>query len=120
LEGETSIDSTLPIYTTSPPPPSLLSSSPIDLPPPYPTMSQNKLHAIICQQQEQLAAMQVQIQALLVAGGGTGGAATGPHMEVAKPAIFSGETGKVKGFVNAYKLYIRIKIGGTMVVEQVY
>jgi len=35
--------------------------------------------------------MQAQIQALLAAGGGTGGAGgvtTGTHMEVAKPAIF--------------------------------
>ena len=65
--------------------------------------------------------MQVQIQALLVAGGGgTGGAIAGPHVEVAKPAIFSGEVGKVGGFVNACKLYIRMKIGEAIVVEQVY
>ena len=57
-------------------------------------MSQLNLHEIIQQQQKQLAAMQVQIQALLAA---TGGAATGsnagPHMEIAKPAIFNGEAG---------------------------
>jgi len=41
-------------------------------------------------------------------------------MEVAKPAIFSGEAGKVGGFVNTCKLYIRMKMGGAMVVEQVY
>jgi len=62
--------------------------------------------------------MQVQIQALLaVGGGGTGGAIAGPHMEVAKPAIFSGEAGKMGGFVNACKLYIRMKMGRAMVVE---
>jgi len=85
-------------------------------------MSQNELYTIIHQQQEQLAAMQIQIQALLVAGGGgaTAGATAGPHMEVAKPAIFSGETGKVGGFVNACKLYIRMKMGRATVVEQVY
>jgi len=85
-------------------------------------MSQNKLHAIIRQQQEQLAAMQVQIQALLTAGGGggTGGVIAEPHVEIAKPAIFSGEAGKVGGFVNACKLYIRMKMGGATVVEQVY
>jgi len=33
-------------------------------------MSQINFHEVICQQQEQLAAMQAQIQALLVAGGG--------------------------------------------------
>jgi len=46
-----------------------------------------------------------------------GGAATEPHMEVAKPAIFSGEAGKVEGFVNACKLYLRIKMRGAMVEE---
>ena len=51
--------------------------------------------------------MQSQIQALLAAGGvGTGGTTTGsnigPHMEVAKPAIFNGEAGKVGGFVTTY------------------
>ena len=45
-----------------------------------------------------MAAMQIQIQALLAAEGtGTGGATTGfnmgSHMEVAKPAIFNREAG---------------------------
>ena len=44
----------------------------------------------------------------------------GTHMEVAKPAIFSGEAGRVEGFVNACKLYIRMKMGGMSVVEQIY
>jgi len=55
--------------------------------------------------------MQVQIQALLAATGGAGsakrgamGSNTGSHMEVAKPAIFNGETGKVGGFVIAYSV----------------
>ena len=60
--------------------------------------------------------MQVQIQALLAAGGATAGS----HMEVAKLAIFSGEAERVGGFVNACKLYIRMKMGGAMVVKQVY
>ncbi len=67
-----------------------------------------------------MAVIQMQIQALLAAGGETGGVATGPHMEMAKPAIFSGEAGKVGGFVNACKLYIRMKMERAMVVEQVY
>jgi len=87
-------------------------------------MSQINLHEIIRQQQEQLAAMQVQIQALLAAGGrGTGGAATGsnagPSMEVAKPAIFNGEAGKVGGFIMACRLYLRMKMRGISVEEQV-
>ena len=52
-------------------------------------MSQLNLHEIIRQQQEQLAAMQVQIQALLVGGvrGGEGAAreAVRGGAEVAKP-----------------------------------
>jgi len=88
-------------------------------------MSQLNLHEIIRQQQEQLAAMQVQIQALLAAqgGAGAGGVATGTnegsHMEVAKPAIFNGEAGRVGGFILAYKIYIRNKLRGETVEGQV-
>ena len=66
--------------------------------------------------------MQVQIQALLVAQG-EGGAGTGPnagaHMKVAKLAIFNGEAGKVGGFIMACRLYLKMKIRGTSVEEQV-
>ena len=66
--------------------------------------------------------MLAQIQALLAAGGGTGGAGgaiTEMHMEVAKPAIFNGEAEKVGGFISACKLYIRMKLRGELVEEQV-
>ena len=74
-------------------------------------MSQQiNLHEIIQQQQKQLAAMQVQIQALLAAGGGGIGGAmgsnTGPSMEVAKLAIFNGEAGKVGGFIMEEKQFL--------------
>ena len=88
-------------------------------------MSQLNLHEIIRQQQEQLAAMQAQIQALLAAqgGAGAGGAGTGPnagsHIEVAKLAIFNGEAGKVEGFITACRLFLRMKMRGSMVEEQV-
>ena len=87
-------------------------------------MSQINLHEITRQQQEQLAAMQVQIQALLAAEGGGAergamGSNMGPHMEVAKPAIFSGEAGKVGGFVTACRLYLRMKMREATVEEQV-
>ena len=66
--------------------------------------------------------MQAQIQALLAAQGG-GGAGTGPntgaHMEVAKPAIFNGEAEKVGGFIMACRLYLKMKMRGTSVEEQV-
>ena len=126
-ESETSIGSALPLYT-SPPPIPPPSPPPIDSPPPYPIMSQHDLHAIICQQQEQLAAMQVQIQALLAAtGGATGGAerevaevSRSYQMEVAKPAIFSGEVEKVGGFVTTCRLYLRMKMREAMVEKQVF
>ena len=72
-----------------------------------------------------MAAMQAQIQALLAAQEGTGaggaemGSNAGPHMEVAKPAIFNGEAGKVGGFITACRLFIRMKLRGTTVEEQV-
>jgi len=89
-------------------------------------MSQHDLYAIIRQQQEQLAAMQVQIQALLVAAGAMGKAERGAaevnrgyQMEVAKPAIFSGEAEKVGEFITACRLYLRMKMREAMVEEQV-
>ena len=72
-----------------------------------------------------MAAMQAQIQALLAVQGGvgTGGAGTGSnagaHMEVAKLAIFNGEAGKVGGFITACRLYLKMKMRGTSVEEQV-
>jgi len=69
--------------------------------------------------------MQVQIQALLAAQGGVGaggagiGPNTGAHIEVAKPAIFNEETGKVGGFIMACRLYLKMKMRGTSVEEQV-
>jgi len=119
-DTETSAGSVLSLYTSPPPPP----SPPIDSSPPYPIMSQHNLHTIIRQQQEQLAAMQTQIQALLAAGeGGAGGAERGtarPKVEVATPAIFNGEAGKVGGFVTACRLYLRMKIREATVEEQMF
>ena len=41
-------------------------------------------------------------------------------MEVAKPAIFSGEAGKVGGFVTMCRLYLRMKVREATVEEQVF
>jgi len=43
----------------------------------------------------------------------------GSHIEVAKPAIFNGEVGKVGGFVIVYRLYLRMKMREATVEEQV-
>ena len=67
----------------------------------------------------------MQIQALLAATGETGekrtavGSNIGPHIEVAKLAIFNGEAGKVKGFVTVCRLFLRIRMREAMVEEQV-
>ena len=71
-----------------------------------------------------MAAMQAQIQALLAAQEGiraereTAGSNMGSHMEVAKPAIFNGEAGKVGGFIMVCRLYLRMKMRGNTVEEQ--
>ena len=43
-----------------------------------------------------------------------------PHIEVAKPAIFNGEAGKVRGFVTMCRLYLRMKMREVVVEEQVF
>ena len=69
--------------------------------------------------------MQAQIQALLAAQRGAGvreeatGSNMGPHMEVAKPAIFNGEAERVGGFITTCRLYIKIKLRGNTVEEQI-
>ena len=52
--------------------------------------------------------------------GGTGiGSNAGPKVEVAMPAIFNGEAGKVGGFITACRLFLRMKLRGVTVEEQV-
>jgi len=69
--------------------------------------------------------MQVQIQALLAAmgGTGTGGAAmesnSGSHMEMAQLAIFNGEAGRIGGFMTAYRSYLRMKMKEGTMEEQI-
>ena len=47
------------------------------------------------------------------------GTNAGSHMEVAKPAIFNREAGKVGGFITACRLFLRMKMRGNTVEEQV-
>ena len=41
------------------------------------------------------------------------------HREVAKPPVFSGEVGKVSGFLIAYRLYIKMRMREAMVEKQI-
>ena len=51
--------------------------------------------------------------------GATMGSNLGPHIEVAKLAIFNGEAGKVGRFITVYRLFLRMKLRGATVEEQV-
>ena len=44
----------------------------------------------------------------------------GPQVEMAKPAIFNGEAGKVGGFVTACRLYLKMKMREATVEEYVF
>ena len=57
-----------------------------------------------------------------MAQGGEGavtGSNMGSHMEVAKLAIFNREAGRVGGFITACRLYIKMKLRGNTVEEQI-
>ena len=69
--------------------------------------------------------MQAQIQALLAAqgeaeiAGETTGSNMGSHIEVAKLVIFNGEAARVGGFITVCRLFLRTKLRGAIVEEQV-
>ena len=66
--------------------------------------------------------IQVQIQALLAATEREGiirGPNIGSNIEVAKLPVFSREVEKMEKFIMTCKLYLRMKIEGTVVKEQI-
>ena len=125
MESESSTGSALSLYISSLPtsPPQSISPLPIDSLSPYNNMSHIDFQAIIRQQQEQLTAMQVQIQALLAGREeeveGTREVGRGGEAKVAKSQIFDGTAVRVTGFITAYKLYIRMRMREELVEGQV-
>jgi len=69
-----------------------------------------------------LIVIQIQIQALLAATEREGiirGPNIGSNIEVAKLPVFSREVEKIGKIIMACKLYLRMKIGGAVVEEQI-
>ena len=44
---------------------------------------------------------------------------TGSNIKVAKPLVFNEKAGKVEEFIIAYKLYLRMRMRGVLVEEQI-
>jgi len=66
--------------------------------------------------------MQAQIQPLLareVEERVIEGSNTESNIEVAKPPVFNREVSKVRGFIIVCKLYLRMRMRGTIVEEQI-
>ena len=43
----------------------------------------------------------------------------GSNIEVAKLSVFNGEVGRVGGFIIVYRLYLKIRMRGAIVEEQI-
>jgi len=100
-------------FLPTPPPLIPLLSSSTPSPPPY-TMSQLNYSAIIRQLQKQIAALTAQIKGRRV-----GGETETANMDVAKPQLFNETSSKISEFITGCKLYLRNKIAGATVKEQI-
>ena len=58
-------------------------------------------------------------EAVAEGGGAVEESNTGFNIEVAKLPVFNGEVGRVGGFITACRLYLRMRMRGVMVEEQI-
>jgi len=77
-------------------------------------MSQPDYPTIIRQLQEQIVILSAQIGER-----GAGAGAGTANMDVAKLQLFDRTSSKISGFITGYKLYLRNKMAGAMVEEQI-
>jgi len=69
-------------------------------------------------------AIQAQIQAMIIGrvvvkGGETEGSNIESNIEVAKPLVFNKEAERVRRFITAYRLHLRMRIRGATIEEQI-
>jgi len=66
-------------------------------------------------QQKQIIALQV----IIAEKRGAGGGGAGSNIEMVNPPMFNGEASRVGGFITVCRLYLRMRMRGATVEEQI-